>query len=278
MLPGILLSFREGLEAALVVGILMGILKKLNHTDRAPAIWLGTAAAALVSALLAVGLVLAGMELEGKSEALFEGFTVLLAAVMLTWMIFWMQRQGKSMRAGLEAQTRHAISRGQGGALFLVAFVAVVREGIELALFLTAAAMASSANQAWAGGLLGLVLAAMLGWGIFASTLRLDLRRFFQVTGIILLLFAAGLVARGAHEFVQVGWVPALVGQVWNTGALLSDHSLLGQLASSLLGYQSSPSLAEVLAYVCYLVIVACALWLANREPSRPAIDIKRTV
>ncbi len=271
MLPGLVLAFREGLEAALVVGILLSILRKLGHGDRMRGVWAGAILAAIISLLAAGGLMAAGAELEGTSEALFEGLTVLLAALVLTWMIFWMQRQGRSMRQELEAQVRQAVSGEGSRGLFVVSFVSVLREGIELALFLTAAAVTSSAGQTWAGAVVGLALAVAAGWALFASTIRLDLRRFFQVTGVILLIFAAGLVARSVHEFVEIGWLPALVNNIWNTAWALSDGSTLGQVAESLFGYRSSPSLAEVIAYTGYLAAVLVLLWRLDRSAARAA-------
>jgi high-affinity iron transporter len=275
MLPGLLLSFREGLEAALIVGIVLGVLKKLGRNDRARAVWLGAAAATVLSVLAAVGLTAAGAELKGSAEVLFEGFTMVLAAGILTWMIFWMQRQGRFVRQGLESQVREAMSGEPNRGLFLVALVAVLREGIELALFLTAAALASSAQQTWIGGILGLALAVVIGYALFASTVKLDVRRFFQVTGAILLLFAAGLVARSVHEFVEMGWLPALMERVWNTAAVLNDQSVLGQVARSLLGYSNSPTLAEVIGYAAYLAVVLALLWRMSRKPSPVTADVR---
>ncbi len=269
MLPGLLLAFREGLEAALVVGIVLGILHKLQRPDRARIVWLGTLSAIALSLMIALGLTSLGAELEGPTEGLFEGFTMLLAAVVLTWMIFWMQRQGRNVRLGLETHMREAIAGDQTGQLFWVPFVAVLREGIELALFLTAAVMASSAQQAWTGGLIGLVLAVAVVWSIFASIIRLNLGRFFQATGGILLIFAAGLVARGAHAFIEIGWLPALVEHIWNTAWALDDTSVLGQIAKSLFGYSNSPALSEVIAYVAYLLAVSVLLWRTNHVSSR---------
>jgi high-affinity iron transporter len=267
MLPGFLLALREGLEVALIVGLLLASLKKLGYADRVRTVWLGAGSAALLSLVVAVGLTVAGAELEGLSEALYEGVTLLLAAVVLTWMIFWMQRRGRSTSRELEAQVSRAIADERGHGLFLVAFVAVLREGVELALFMTAAAVASSTQLTWVGGLLGGALAATVGYALFASTTRLDVRRFFQMTGIILLIFAAGLVARGIHEFVEIGWLPALMDNVWNTASMLSDQSVLGQVAGSLLGYRSSPSLAEVISYIGYLAMVL--FWLGWTSRAR---------
>jgi high-affinity iron transporter len=271
MLPGLLLALREGLEAALIIGLLLASLKKLGYADRARLVWLGAGSAALLSLAVAIGLTAAGAELEGLSEALYEGVTLLLAAAVLTWMIFWMQRQGRSTSRELEAQVNRAMAGERGRGLFLVAFVAVLREGVELALFMTAAAVASSAQSTWIGGLLGVTLAAAAGYALFASTARLDVQRFFQVTGIILLIFAAGLVARGVHEFVEIGWLPALIDPVWNTASTLNDRSALGQVAGSLLGYRSNPSLAEVISYMGYLAVVLFLLGWTSRVLARAA-------
>ena len=161
-----------------------------------------------------------------------------------------------------------AISRKETRQLFWAPFVAVLREGIELALFLTAVMIASSSPLTWLGGVIGLVLAVATAWAVFASTLHLDLRRFFQVTGSILLAFAAGLVGRGVHAFVEIGWLPALANPVWNTATVLDDTSILGQIARSLLGYRNTPSLVEVIAYTAYLVVVLALVWHASRAPA----------
>ena len=271
MLPGLLLALREGLEAALIIGLLLASLDKLGYGDRTRVVWLGAGSAVLLSLVVAAGLTIASAELEGLSEALYEGVTLLLAAVVLTWMIFWMQRQGRSASRELEDQVSRAIEGKRDRGLFLVAFVAELREGIELALFMTAAAVAGSPQWTWIGGLLGVALASAAGYALFASTARLDVRRFFQVTGLILLVFAAGLVARGVHEFVEIGWLPALMDHVWNTTSALNDQSALGQVAGSLLGYRSSPSLAEVISYMGYLGVVVILMWWTRRVPSPAA-------
>ena len=146
MLPSFLLSLREGIEAALIIGIVIGTLQKINRTDLVKTVWIGAACAAAVSLLAAIVLNKVGTSLEGEAEEIFEGFTMLVAAGVLTWMIFWMSRQARQLRSELESGVRRAVSLAGYGAIFLLAFTAVVREGIELALFLTAAAMTSSAT------------------------------------------------------------------------------------------------------------------------------------
>lgn len=260
MLPSLLLALREGLEAALIIGIVLGALRKIERTDLNATVWRGAGSAALLSVLTAIALNMVGASLEGTAEEIYEGITMLLAAGVLTWMIFWMQRQARTIRSDLEGDVRRAILQNGGGALFTLAFLAVLREGVELALFLTATALTSSAQQTLIGALLGLAIAMVLGWMLFASTVRLNLRHFFQVTSALLLLFAAGLVAHGVHEFNEVGWIPPIIEHVWNTNPILDENSTVGMLLKALFGYNGDPSLSEVIAYVVYAAAVATAL------------------
>jgi high-affinity iron transporter len=260
MLPSFLLSLREGIEAALIIGIVLGALRKINRTDLRPALWWGTISAAGVSILAAVLLTLFGLKLEGATEEIYEGLTMLLAAGILTWMIFWMSRQARNLKSELEAGVNRAAASTGKKAVFGLAFLAVVREGIELALFLTASVFATNVVQTTIGAVLGLGTAILLGWSIFATTVKLDMRRFFQVTGILLILFAAGLVAHGVHEFNEAGLIPAVIEHVWDANAFLPAASIMGQLMKALFGYNPSPSLTEVLAYIAYLAAVVMAL------------------
>ncbi len=270
MLPSYLLSLREGIEAALIVGILLGAVRQMKRTDLVPVIWLGTLSAGVLSILAAVLLTSLGLEMKDPGEAIFEGFTMLIAAGLLTWMIFWMSRQARFLKASLEAEVHHASKLGQR-AIFFVAFVAVMREGIELALFLTASVFISNSLQTMIGAFLGLGTAILLGWTIFASTVRLDLRRFFQITGVLLVLFAAGLFAHGVHEFTEVGWIPAIIEHVWDLTSIISKESTLGQLLAALFGYNPSPSLSEIIAYVAYFVAIGIGLQWAGQKPQKEA-------
>ena len=275
MLPTYLLSLREGLEAALIIGIVLGALTKIRRNDLSPAVWLGTLSAVGVSILTALLLTTFGMSLEETAEQIFEGITMLIAAGILTWMIFWMRKQARFLKSELEAGVNKAAASTGKRAMFWLAFVAVVREGVELAFFITAAFFAgdqsqvnSNIIQTLAGTILGLGTAALLGWTLFATTVRLDLRRFFQVTGILLILFAAGLVAHGVHEFNEVGWIPAVVEHVWDMNVVLDETSLLGQLLRTLFGYNGNPSLTEMIAYFAYLIVVSI-FW--RRDSTAPA-------
>jgi len=263
MLPTYLLSLREGLEAALIIGIVLGALQKIRRTDLASTVWFGTFLAVFLSILTALFLTTLGLRLEGTAEEVYEGITMLIAAGLLTWMIFWMSRQARTLKAELEAGVNKAAAGSGKASLFWLAFIAVVREGVELAFFITAAFFAGgyedvSANtiQTLTGVVLGLGTSILLGWSLFASTVRLDLRRFFQVTGFILILFAAGLVAHGIHEFNEVGWIPPLVEHIWDVNAVIDETSVFGELLKTLFGYNGNPSLTEMIGYFGYLIVV----------------------
>ena len=263
MLPSYLLSLREGLEAALIIGIVLGALRKIRRTDLAPALWLGTLIAVGVSVLAAILLTLFGLSLEGPAEKIYEGVTMFLAAGILTWMIFWMSGQARHLKGELEeGVNKAAVSTGRR-AIFWLAFVAVVREGVELALFITAAFFAGNNEnvglntiQTLAGVVLGLGTSILLGWSLLATTVRLDLRRFFQVTGFLLILFAAGLVAHGVHEFNEINWIPSVIEHVWDVNAFIDENSIMGELLKTLFGYNGNPSLTEMIGYFSYLIII----------------------
>jgi high-affinity iron transporter len=273
VLPSLLLSLREGLEAALVIGIVLGALRKFNHAHLSPIVWTGAAAAGAASVATALVLNLLGTSLTGPPEMIFEGTTLFLAAAVLTWMIFWMSRQSRNIKGELETGVRRATSQSGKSALFFLAFISVLREGVELALFLTASALATSQHQTVLGALLGLAGAAVLGWALFATTLHLNLKRFFQITGVLLILFAAGLVASGMHEFIEIGWIPAVIDHVWNLNPLLNENSTVGQILKTLFGYNANPSLTEVLAYVAYFAAIGFSLHRA--AASLPAVEAR---
>jgi high-affinity iron transporter len=264
MLAAIFVALREGLEAALIVGIVLGALKKLGAGDRQRPVWTGVALAVLLSFGVAIGLTRIGIELEGTAEQLFEGATMLLAAGVLTWMIFWMQYQGRHMKGELEESVRRALG-GSSWGLFSLAFIAVFREGVETALLLTATAFTTSAQETLIGTLIGLACAVVAGWLIFTTTVRLNTRQFFRVTSVILIVFAAGLAAHGIHEFNEAGLIPEVVEHLWDLNWLLPEQSPVGQMLTSLLGYNANPSLTEVLGYIAYYVLVLIGSWQFDR-------------
>jgi high-affinity iron transporter len=269
MLPSYLLSLREGIEAALIIGIVLGALRQMRRTELSSIVWIGVISASLLSILAGILLTMLGLSFEGKAEAIYEGVAMLLAAGILTWMIFWMSRQARNIKSELESGVHKAAFEGGRRGLFALAFLAVLREGIELALFLVASVFASDVQQTLIGTFLGLGTAILLGWSFFATTVRLDLQRFFQVTGFLLILFAAGLVAHGVHEFNEATVVPAVIEHVWNVNPILDENSTLGSMLNALFGYNGNPSLTEVLAYFVYFVAIFFGLKLSNRKAGR---------
>jgi len=243
------------MEAALIIGIVLGVLAHLEQKGFQRYVWAGTASAVVLSLVAGGILYTLGIAFEGRLEQVFEGATMLAAATLLTWMIFWMRYHGRELTKKLEADTQEAVSTG-GKALFAVAFLAVLREGLETALFLTAAAFQVSATSLLTGGLIGLGIALLLGLLFFKASRRLNLRTFFNLTGLFLLLVAAGLVAHGIHEFQEAGLLPVFVEHLWDTNSVLSENGILGSFLKALFGYNGNPSLLEVMAYFLYLAIV----------------------
>jgi len=269
MLASFLLSLREGLEAALIIGIVLGVLLKIKRTDLNIVVWCGVGVAASIeSTCCNTHSSLLGMEFEGKGEEVFEGVAMLLAAGVLTWMILWMQNHGSNLKSEIEKQTNQAAFGNGQKALFALAFLAVFREGIELALFLLAARLTSSPLQTLSGALLGLLSATILGWVLFTSTMKLSLRGFFGATNILLIVFAAGLVGLGIHEFNEAGVIPSIIEHVWDVNRILSDKSEVGLLLKALIGYNGNPSLTEVAAYIAYLVALITIMVIQKKKQS----------
>lgn len=272
MLTSFLLAVREGLEAALIIGIVLGVLTKLKRTELNLKVWQGVSVAAALSAAVAFALNLLGLEFEGKGEQIFEGIAMLLAAGVLTWMILWMKEHGRNLKSEIESRTNFAVLGEGQNALFVLSFLAVFREGIELALFLLAARLASNPLQTLMGALLGLVAATILGWVLFTSTRKLSLRGFFSVTNMLLIVFAAGMVGLGVSELNQAGIIPPIILHVWDFNPILSDKSDIGLVLKALVGYNSNPSLTSVIGYVVYLAGIVIYI-LTRKQDIAPVLN-----
>ena len=254
MTQALLITLREGLEISLLIVILLAYLKKTGRTHLLAPVWQGTGAAVAVSLVAGALLFWVGSGLTGKAEEVFEGSAMLLAVIVLSWMVIWMKSQSRSIRGNLEAKVELAVTTGSGLALASLAFLVVVREGLETALFLFSASNTASPAATTAGGLLGLAVAIGIGRLLYQGSRRVDLALMFKVTGVLLILFAAGLLAHGLHEFQEAGYVDVLVDEVWNTNGILDEKGTAGSLLKGLLGYNGNPSLLEVLVYPTYLV------------------------
>ncbi len=261
-----LISLREGLEAALIISIVLGVLLKLKRTDLNVNVWQGVGVAAVLSVAAAIALNLLGVEFEGKGEQIFEGLAMLLAAGVLTWMILWMKEHGGNLKSEIESQISLAALKNGQKALFVLSFLVVLREGIELALFLLAARLASSSMQTLTGALLGLAAAIAFGWGLFASSRKLALRSFFNATNVMLIIFAAGMVGLGVHEFNEAGVIPAIVEHVWDFNPILNEKSEIGLILKALVGYNGNPSFTSAIGYMVYLAGIVIYILARKRN------------
>ncbi len=262
---------REGVEAAIIVAILLGYLNRLDRRSEARWVWAGAIAAILVS--IAVGIVLWTTlgGLEGSAEQFTEGVIAWSAAGLLTWMIFWMARQARSIKGRLHSQVDTALAAGGATALATLAFVAVVREGIESSLFLISTTVGDgSSGTQLIGGIAGLLAAIAIGALFYAGSTRIDLRSFFRFTGALIIVFAAGLVSKGVHEFQELGVIPTLSEHVWDLGILDPSTDAVGRFLKSLFGWTPAPSLLMAVAYLAYLVPVL-VLFLKMTAPVAPS-------
>lgn len=254
MYESFLVVFRESLEMALIVGIILAYLKRAGLTRYDNAVYMGIVGGAAVSALAAYLISVFWGEFTGVREEIFEGVIMLVAAVLLTSMIFWFFRQQKHIRANLEHVVQKFWNKWSGVGLFLVVFLAILREGIETVLFMSAIFVNNSATAQVAGaGFFGLFFALGLGYLIFVIGKKINLRYFFMGSNVLLILFAAGLVAHGLHELQEAGVIPILTGEMWNTNHIVNEKGAIGGILKGLFGYNGNPSLLEVLAYGAYL-------------------------
>jgi high-affinity iron transporter len=272
---GLLTGLREGVEAALIVSIVLAYLARTGRGDRAGRVWLGTGLAAALS--LAVGLVLFTTvgAFEEPYEQIFEGTTMLVAAVVVTWMLFWMRRQAGSVKGELQAAVdRVAGSSGSWG-LALLAFTAVIREGLETSLFLVGQATSARSEAAWIllGALTGLVLACLIGYGFYRGSRRLNLASFFRWTGIALVFIAAGLLSHGIGEFVEIGAVGSgfWTATAYDLSAVLPHDTGVGAFLRAILGYSADPAVLTIAAHLAYLVAVLGLYLRPVRRPLPPA-------
>lgn len=259
------IGLREGLEAALIVGILIAYLSRSSAREQIRAVWYGSGLAVIVSVVVAALLQFVGATITGAAEKLFEGTIMIIAAFMLAWMVFWMARRAAFLKSELQQSAASASRFALGG----LAFVAVGREGIETTLFLTAAAFSSTGVEALIGGLAGIIAAIAIGWALFRGSMRLNLKVFFTVSGGLLLLFGAGLLAHGIHEFQEAGLLLFGEAQAWSTRAILPHSDGFGKFLRAGLGYSDSPSVLEVGIYLTYVAAMGAVTFLITRRPRK---------
>ncbi|MBI5225269.1 FTR1 family protein [Candidatus Micrarchaeota archaeon] len=256
MLPSFLITFRETFEAALIIGIILAYLSKTGNKKFEKFVFMGVGAGIAISALSAYVFSMLFGEFEGTAEQLFEGTTMFIAAALVTTMVFWMARQ-RNISEQIKNKVQESLDKKYGIGLLLFAFFAVYREGIEIILFLNATAIGEDGGISLFGAFLGIASSIVLAFMFFKAAMKIDLRKFFLVTGTVLIIISAGLIAHGIHEYQEAGVLNFLKDQAWSTKSLLDDQTDAGKIIRSVVGYNDDPSALEVAGYFGYLAIVA---------------------
>lgn len=270
MLPSFLIMLREGIEAALIVGIIAGYLARTGRSAWLPTVWVGVLLAVALSLFVGAGVIAVGAQFPQKTQELFEAIVGILAVVILISMVFWMRKAARSIRQTMEHDIDAALAdaRGPAWALIGMTFFAVAREGLESVFFLLALFQQSPGPAAPLGALLGVGAAILMGVGIYRGGVRLDLRRFFRWTGVFIILVAAGLASSVLRNLHEAGIWNHLQQPVWDLTRTLPVGSIPGAILSGLFGYHDAPVLGEVLAWAAVLFVT---LWFFLRPaPSRP--------
>ncbi len=259
----LIITLREGLEASLIIAILLTYLRKTNRQADGRAVWLGTTVATLVCLVVGTLIYIFIDGLHGKVEQAVEGFIALAAMLVLTRMIFWMRANSQALGADL----RGKVDRSTHAALFTISFIAVLREGLETVLFLLGAETQSSSGlSVVVGGLIGLTAAVAIGFLVYSGSRRVNLKTFFSITAVLLLLFAAGLAGKAVHELRElIGWESGwLVTPAWTIESGVLAKGTAYDFMKGLLGWHATPERIRVLAYVAYLIPI---FTLYRRKP-----------
>lgn len=271
MLAPFLIMLREGIEAALITGIVASYLRRTGRGDFMPAVWLGVLLAVAFSLFVGAALQFVSAEFPQKAQELFEAGVGLIAVVVLVSMVFWMRRAARSIKDELHGSIEAAFSSddGRGWALVAMVFFAVAREGLESVFFLLAIFQQSSGPSAPAAALAGIVVAAALGYAIYSGGVRLNLRHFFRWTGIFILIVAAGILASVLRNLHEAGLWNHLQQVVFDLSGVLPVSSLVGSILSGLFNYQDAPTAGEAIVYVAFLA-VTLFLFLRPHAPVNP--------
>jgi high-affinity iron transporter len=279
VVPTFVIGLREGLEAALIVGIVAAFLAARGRRDAVRWVWAGVALAVVLCAGFAVVLQLVSAELPQREQEALETVIGLVAVALVTYMIVWMRLHARGMKKHLEMSASEALVAGSAWALVGMAFLAVLREGFETSVFLLAAFQASVAPLAAGfGAIAGVVVAAALGYGIYRGGVRLDLQRFFTITGVVLVLVAGGLLATAAHTAHEAGWLDVGQAQALDLTWLVRPGTVLASVLTGVLGLQPQPVVAEVVVWVAYVVpmvlyVVWPSLTRSRPAPARPPVS-----
>jgi high-affinity iron transporter len=278
LIPTLVIALREGVEASLIVGIVAAFLVKQGRRDALRYMWLGIGIAITICVGIAVALRVIGEELPQRQQEGLETVVGLIAVSMISYMIIWMRRHAKGLKAALEGSAAEALAAGSAIALVGMAFLAVLREGFETAVFMLAAFQdTSDPAAAGFGAVIGLVVAIALGLAIYFGGVRINLSRFFRVTGFVLVLVAAGLLATSVHTAHEAGWINGMQNQVLDLTWLVQPGTVSGSLLTGMLGLQPQPTAAEALAYVAFAVPMGLfVVWPDRWRPAKPSLSLGR--
>ena len=278
MIASFMITFRETLEAALVIGIIWSYLVRTNNKQYLGSVVQGVCVGIVASIIGAFLFQAIAGGFEGKAEEIFEGVTMLAGGALLTSMILWMMSRNAAQE--VEGDVATAVGTASRAALFFLVFFSILREGIETVLFLSSAGMLNGGNVV-GGSAVGIIAAVMLGWLFFKGAMRLNLKTVFNISSVLLILFAAGLFAHGIHELQEAALLPVVVEHVWDINPQVvaedvypafHEKGSIGALLKGLFGYNGNPTLLEVIAYVTYLVFAAGAWMMVKKVKSQKSM------
>ena len=271
MIPTLVITLREGVEASLIVGIVAAFLVRQGRRDAVRQVWLGVAAA--VALCLGLGLVLDLLErsLPQRGQEALETVIGLVAVGLVTTMIVWMRRHARTLKSGLESAASTALARGSTRALVVMAFLAVLREGLETAVFLLATFQASLDRvSAPVGAVLGIAAAALLGYALYRGGTRINLQRFFTLTSVVLVVVAAGLLMTAAHTAHEAGWLDIGQARALDLQWLVRPGTPWSAVVTGVLGIQPRPTVVEVAVWALYLAVMLTVVLRPGPRRPRP--------
>jgi len=277
----IFLGFREGLEAVLVVVIILLYLKNTNQRDYNRYVYIGSVLAVISSIIFAILFTALFGGFTGTLEEIFEGFTFIISGIFIITLILWVSKEGPKMKEFLEEKVEQSIQKEKVFSITILSFVIIIREGIELVLILTGATKVGELDPYAVifGSLIGIGIALIIGMLTFFGIKTINLSVFFKITNVILILFAAGLITFGIHELIEAGIVNPIIAEIWNIKHILPENfpdenpstpewlEITGSLLKALFGYNANPSLLELIVYpvlLCLIGSVSLYLWKHN--------------
>jgi high-affinity iron transporter len=266
-----IITLRESLEAALIIGIIFSYLKKTDKSEFGKFVYIGIFLGILGSIIGAIGFHKLVGNFDGVAEQIFEGTTMVIGAILIVYLIVWMANK-KEASAAIRDQVNNALDKNRGLGLMLLVFVSILREGVETTLFLSAV-VSNQNGISQISAFTGIACGLLIGYGVYLGLRGMNLKYLFSISSALLILFATGLFAHGVHEFQESGLIPILVEHMWNTNNIISSESIFGEFLKSLFGYNANPSLMEVLVYWSALIIMVL---IYNKNSSKPdAIKVK---